>query len=216
MTKLFTFLLTAVFINIGAFAGTGFPASTPGTKTYTVNDNVGKNFVNFVSEAPIETINGTADGVSGTFEFDPTRVESTAGTIEVAVRTMKTANSKRDGHMYSDVWLAADTYPSVKFVVKSLKDVKLSTKDGRNVATAIALGTFTCHGVSVPSSASITLTYLPESAETKKRSPGNLVMIEASFSVTLADHKVEGANGLIGRSVGESITVDAKVFANSK
>ena len=129
--------------------------------------------------------------------------------------SMKTANSKRDEHMYDAMWLDAGKYPTVSFAVKSLKDVKVVTKDGRNVVTAKAVGTFTCHGVSVASSADVTITYLPESAETKKRASGNLAMIEATFNVKLADHGIKGKAGVVGKSVGETIAIKAKVFANS-
>jgi polyisoprenoid-binding protein YceI len=128
---------------------------------------------------------------------------------------MKTANSKRDEHMYDAMWLDAAKYPSITFTVKSLKDVKVSTKDGRNVVTAKAVGSFLCHGVTVNSSADIVITYLPESAETKKRASGNLAMIEATFNVKLADHGIKGKAGVVGKSVGETIAVKAKLFSNS-
>jgi len=196
-------------------AGTGIPGAPAGAKKYNLNNSVGKNGVEFVSDAPAEKINGTADGVIGTFTLDASNLEATTGRIEVKVETMKTANSKRDEHMYSDVWLDAAKFPSIMFDVKSLKDVKVTTKDGKSVITATAVGTFTCHGVTKPATAPITLTYLPESAETKKRASGNLVMIDTSFMVALADHNVTGKAGVVGKSVGQTIAVTAKLFANS-
>jgi polyisoprenoid-binding protein YceI len=196
-------------------AGTGIPGAQAGSKKYTLNNTVGKNAIDFVSDAPAEKINGTADQVSGSFTLDATNLEATTGRIEVKVESMKTANSKRDEHMYSDVWLDAAKYPTIMFDVKSLKDVKVTTKDGKSVVTATAVGSFTCHGVTKPSTASITLTYLPESAETKKRASGNLVMIDTSFTVALADHNVTGKAGVVGKSVGQTIAVAAKLFANS-
>jgi polyisoprenoid-binding protein YceI len=117
--------------------------------------------------------------------------------------------------MYDAMWLDASKYPSITFAVKSLKDVKVASKDGRNVVTAKATGTFTCHGVAVNSTADITITYLPESAETKKRASGTLAMIEATFNVKLADHGIKGKAGVVGKSVGETIAVKAKLFSNS-
>ncbi|MEY2719292.1 MAG: hypothetical protein RLZZ273_658 [Bacteroidota bacterium] len=194
---------------------TGIPGVAAGTKKFALNNNVGKNAIEFISDAPAETINGTSEGVTGSFAMDAQNLEGTTGTIDVAVMSMKTANSKRDEHMYDAMWLDAGKYPTISFAVKSLKDVKVVTKDGRNVVTAKAIGTFTCHGVSVASAADITITYLPESADTKKRASGNLAMIEATFTVRLADHGIKGKAGVVGKSVGETIAVKAKLFANS-
>ncbi|MFN4986050.1 MAG: YceI family protein [Ignavibacteria bacterium] len=203
-------IATAVAAN-----ATGIPGVAGGSKKFALNNSVGKNAIEFISDAPAETINGTSEGVTGSFALDAQNLEATTGTIDVAVMSMKTANSKRDEHMYDAMWLDAGKYPTVSFAVKSLKDVKVVTKDGRNVVTAKAVGTFTCHGVSVASSADVTITYLPESAETKKRASGNLAMIEATFNVKLADHGIKGKAGVVGKSVGETIAIKAKVFANS-
>lgn len=202
------------FSAIYAYA-TGIPGAQAGAKKYSLNNNVGKNGIEFVSDAPAETINGTSDGVTGAFNLDATNLEATTGTIQVSVMSMKTANSKRDEHMYDAMWLDAAKYPTITFTIKSLKDVKVSSKDGRNIVTAKAVGSFTCHGVAVNSTADVTITYLLESAETKKRASGNLAMVEASFNVKLSDHNITGKAGVVGKSVGETIAIKAKLFANS-
>ncbi|MEY3386454.1 MAG: hypothetical protein RIR53_1265 [Bacteroidota bacterium] len=214
MRKTFISVVAALAMSSLAMA-TSIPGATPGVKKYTLNNAVGKNAIEFVSDAPMEKINGNADGLDGSFNLDASNLEATTGTISVKVMTMKTANSKRDEHMYDAMWLDAAKYPTISFDVKSLKDVKVTTKDGRSVVTATAVGSFTCHGVTKQSSASITITYLPESAETKKRASGNLAMIEASFKVALADHNITGKAGVVGKSVGETIAVAAKLFSNS-
>lgn len=203
----------AAFFSVSS--ATSIPGAVGGAKKYTLNNAVGKNAIEFVSDAPMEKMTGTADGVEGSFTLDAANLEATSGNITVKVLTMKTANSKRDEHMYDAMWLDANKYPTINFDVKSLKDVKVVTKDGRSVVTATAVGTFSCHGVTKASTASITITYLPESAETKKRASGNLAMIEASFTVGLADHNITGKAGVVGKSVGESIAVTAKLFSNS-
>jgi polyisoprenoid-binding protein YceI len=211
-----TLILAAAFATaVVLSSATSIPGAAGGSKKYTLNNAVGKNAIEFVSDAPMEKINGTADGVDGSFMLDAANLEATTGKITVKVMTMKTANSKRDEHMYDAMWLDASKYPTIVFDVKSLKDVKITTKDGRSVVTATAVGSFTCHGVTKPSTANVTITYLPESAETKKRASGNLAMIEATFAVALADHSITGKSGVVGKSVGETIAVTAKVFSNS-
>lgn len=196
-------------------AGTGIPGAPGGSKKYTLNNAVGTNGIEFVSNAPMEKITGTANGVSGSFMLDASNLEATTGRIEVVVNSMKTANSKRDDHMYSPMWLDAAANPTIAFDVKSLKDIKVETKDGKSIVTATAVGNFTVHGIAKPSTATISIKFLPESAETKKRASGNLIMIDANFTVALADHKITGKEGIVGKSVGESIAIQAKLFANS-
>lgn len=208
-------LVALLAVSAVSVYATGIPGAQTGSKKYSLNNTVGKNSIEFVSDAPAETINGTSDGVTGSFNLDAGNLEATTGTIQVSVMSMKTANSKRDEHMYDAMWLDAAKYPTITFAIKSLKDVKTTSKDGRNVITAKAVGSFTCHGVSVNSTADVTITYLPESAETKKRASGNLAMIEASFNVRLADHSITGKAGVVGKSVGETIAIKAKLFANS-
>ncbi|MCU0330500.1 MAG: YceI family protein [Candidatus Kapabacteria bacterium] len=198
-----------------AFAGTGFSGAQGGSKSYKLNNSVGKNAITFLSKAPAEDINGTADGVSGTFALDAANLEATKGKIEVAVKTMKTANSKRDEHMYSEVWLDEANHPKITFDIQSLKDVKVTNDGGRNVATATAVGTFSLHGVTKQITAPVMITFIPESAETKKRASGNLVQVKTNFTVPLKDYNVKGKEGVVGKSVGETISVQAELFANS-
>ena len=209
-------LLASIMFAVATAAwATGIPGAQSGARKYTLNNNVGKNAIEFISDAPMEKITGTADGITGSFMFDAANLEATTGSINVSVLTMKTANSKRDEHMYDAMWLDAAKYPTITYDVKSLKDVKITSKDGRSVVTATAIGSFSCHGVTKPTSAEITLTYLPESADTRKRASGNLAMIEAKFEVGLADHGITGKAGVVGRSVGQTIAVSAKLFSNS-
>lgn len=215
MSQLTQILLAFALATSTLLAGTGFNGISGSTKTYTLNDKVGANALTFDSDAPMEKIHGTADGVTGSFKLDPTDLEKTTGSISVPVRNMKTAITKRDDHMYSKNWLDADSYPTITYTVDALKNVKATTRDGRNVATATAVGTFTCHGVTKPLEAKITITFVPESAETKKRASGNLVMVNAQFKVALANYGITGMGNIVGTKVGEEIAIDANLFANS-
>ena len=215
MSQLTQTLLAFLLATTTLFAGTGFNGVSGSTKTYTLNDKVGANALTFDSDAPMEKIHGTADGVTGSFKLDPTNLEATSGSVSVPVRNMKTAITKRDDHMYSKNWLDADSYPTITYSITSLKNVKATTKDGRNVATATAVGTFTCHGVTKPLEAAVTITFVPESADTKKRASGNLVMVNARFMVALADFGIKGMGDIVGTKVGEKIAIDANLFANS-
>ena len=208
-------VIVAVTIAAGT-AGTGFSKVSPGTRTFTLNNSVGQNHIKFVSDAPMEKINGTAQGITGQFKLDPSKLEATTGSLSVSVRSMKTAISKRDEHMYSPMWLDADKYPSITYEVKGLKDVKVESHEGHRVAKGKAFGTFTCHGVSKPLTAAVTITYQPENDQTKKRASGDLIMIDAKFEVPLAEYQITGKGDIIGSKVGETIQIEAILYANSQ
>lgn len=198
-----------------AFAGTGFPDVSGGQKTFKVNKAVGKSNIVFNSDAPLEKIKGTADEVVGEFKMDPSNIEATTGRIEVKVESMSTSISKRDEHMRSEAWLDEQHFPTIVFDVQRLKDVVVENRNGRRMAVAKAVGTFTLHGVTKPLTADVTLTFLPESEDTKKRAPGNFVSIKTNFTVALKDFNVVGKSGLVGSKVGEVIQIEANLFANS-
>ena len=211
----FILALTALATTTFMIAGTAIPGVKSGTRTFKLNNAVGKNAIKFVSKAPAEDINGTADGVSGSFELDPANLEAAKGKIEVKVRSMKTAVTKRDDHMYSSVWLDADKYPTITFQLDNMQNVNVSTNGKQPTVIANAFGKFTLHGVTKSFQAPIVLTYVKESDETKKRGSGDFVALKVTFEVFLKDFDIKGKEGVVGKSVGEKITVEADLFANS-
>lgn len=203
----------AFLLPFSLVAGTSFGLGG-GARSYTLNNSVGKNALEFVSTAPMETINGTADGITGSFTLDPNNLEATSGSITVQVRSMKTAIAKRDGHMYSADWLDADRYPTITFALSSLTQLAATKDGGKNVVTGQARGVFTLHGVSKQITANISIVYVPEGPETKKRADGNLVLVTTTFDIPLADFRVKGKEGVVGKSVGEVIKISATLYAN--
>lgn len=183
-----------------------------GQKTVTLTDKIQKNQFTWISEAPLENIKGSSEGVTGSFTIDPKNLAGIKGTISTQVKTMKTGNETRDGHLQNSSWLDAAKYPSITFKIESVSNVKANG----NKAIATATGDFTMHGVTKKMSIPFELTYLAESAATQKRAPGDLVMIKADFIVALKDYKISGAQGIVGSKVGETIKVTAQLFGNTK
>ena len=200
--------------------GLAFSASTAsaqlsvgnGQKTVTLTDKIQKNQFTWISEAPLENIKGSSEGVTGSFTIDPKDLAGIRGTITTQVKTMKTGNETRDGHLMNASWLDAAKYPTITFKIESVSDVKANG----NKATAKATGDFTLHGVTKKMTIPFELTYMPESQATKKRAKGDLVMIKADFNVALKDYNVTGASGIVGSKVGETIKITAQLFGNTQ
>ncbi len=192
-------------------------AAWAGEKTFVLT-NAGKyrNQAQFTSSAPLETIVGTADRFSGEFTLDVGEFKRATGTITTEVRSMKTGNTTRDGHMYGSDWLDANRYPTITFQLKRLVSPSISREAERTVVKAKAIGDFTLHGVTKEMVADVTITYLERSEKTRAIADGDLALVQATFSVPLSDFSIKGKGTLIGSRVGERITVEATLFGMSK
>jgi len=113
-------------------------------QTFDFKDPKGINNAGFKLDAPLESINGTASGVSGTVTFDSENPGATTGKIVVATSSLMVPNSMQRGHMLSDKWLDAAKFPEISFESKEFKNVKT---DG-DTTTADVTGIFTLKGVS--------------------------------------------------------------------
>lgn len=199
-----------------ASAATSFPLPVKGPQTVTLTNRVGQNLCRFLSSAPLEEFEGTADGISGSFVLNPQNLEATTGQIRVSVASMRTGITRRDEHLRSPEWLDAERYPSISFEIRGLTDVRITEQSSeRATLTAKAVGVFSLHGVDKPMELPITLTYLLENAETRKRAPGDLVLVQSEFTISLRDFNIRGRQGVIGSRVGEVIRVWVTLYGST-
>src|SRR5271155_2784018 len=127
-------------------------------ESFDFKDPKGVNNAVFNLDAPLESVNGSASGISGTVSFDPENPGATTGKIIVAAESMTVPNPMQKEHLHSANWLDVKTYPEITFEAKSLANVKT---DG-NVTTADVTGTFTLHGVAKEITVPVKLTYLAD------------------------------------------------------
>ena len=184
--------------------------SASGPETVTINDKVNKNQFVWISEAPLENIKGSSEGVTGSFTIDPQDLSKIRGTITTETKTMNTGNGTRNNHLWSSEWLDVAKYPTISFAITSVDRVAATG----NSATAMATGNFTMHGVTKKMTVPFKLTYIMESDKTRQRAPGDFVMISADFTISLKDFKVAGSEGTVGSKVGETIKINAQLFGN--
>src|SRR3954469_15087633 len=105
--------LTILFATLG-FAATVLAAP----QTFDFKDPKGVNNAGFKLDAPLESINGTASGVSGTVTFDPANPGATKGKIVVAADTLTLPNTMQQGHMRGPQWMDAAKFPEITFEAK--------------------------------------------------------------------------------------------------
>lgn len=176
-----TKLLT--LISIGSLAGAAFAAP----QVFDFKDPKGVNTALFHLDAPLESVNGSANGITGTVTFDPEKPGDTKGKIVVTTASLTVPNSMMNTHLHSDKWLDAAKHTEISFDVKELKNVKTSG----DVTSADAVGTFTCKDVSRELTVPVKLTYLR--GKLGERVPslnGDLLVIRTKFTIKRSDFNI--------------------------
>lgn len=186
-----TILLLAALASSPALAQAQLTVVEPGQKIVELTGDF-----SFLSEAPVERIQGTAPGARGTVTTDPADLTLTRGTISLVVADMKTGNSTRDKHLRSKTWLDAKRHPRISFDIDGVDVVELTETDGVATAQLLAAGRMSLHGVTKQMQVPLTLKW-----------KDTAVKVEMELDVALADFQVEGKKGIVGERVGETIRV---------
>lgn len=163
-------------------------AASAAPQTFDFTDPKGVNHAKFTLDAPLETISGVANGVSGTLTLDPEKPEATTGTITIATSTLHVENSVMKEHILGPDWLDAAKNPQITFTVKSLKDYKMS--NGK--ASATVIGTFALKGITKDIEVPAIVTLLPGklSDRTGGKMKGDLAVIRTNFTINRSDYGI--------------------------
>jgi polyisoprenoid-binding protein YceI len=175
---------------LGALAWAAIASAAP--MTFDFKDPKGVNNVVFKTDAPLESINGTANGISGTVSFDPENPGATTGKIVVAANTLHVGNPTMKEHLHSDMWMNVAKFPEITFELVSLKNVKTEA----NVTTADATGKLTIKGVTKEITTLVKLTYLKDKLQ--QRVPGkkgDLLVVRSNFAIKRADFGINAGKG---------------------
>jgi polyisoprenoid-binding protein YceI len=173
------------FTLLAFMALTGAALAAP--QTFDFKDPKGINNAGFKLDAPLEAINGSASGISGTVTFDPGNPGATKGKIIVATASLMLPNPMQKQHMLSDKWLDAAKFAEITFESKEFKNVQTAG----DTATADVTGTFTLKGVSKEITVPVKLTYLKDKlGQRVPNQKGDLLVIRASFTIKRGDFNI--------------------------
>lgn len=174
-------------------------------------DPKGVNNAVFTLDAPLEAINGSASGISGSVEFDPAHPGATTGKIVVASASLTVPNAMMKEHMHGGQWLDVAKHPEISFELKSMKNVKT---DGDNT-TADVTGTFTLKGVSKELTVPVKLTYLKGklAARTNGQMKGDLLVLRSTFHINRSDYGIMA--GQLSDKVSEDIALTLSIAGSS-
>jgi len=135
----------------------------------------------FISDAPLETMEGTTNKVSGMLTVDPSDISKTTGKFKVPVKSLDTDNDLRDEHLQGDGWLDAKKSPFLHFEITEVvlgKKSSTELKQGKETKVQVK-GNFTAHGITKPII-----------ANGKVKWSGNEIRVKADFPVVLTDHDI--------------------------
>ena len=160
-------------------------------ESFDFKDPKGVNNAVFNLDAPLESVNGSASGISGTVSFDPENPSATTGKIIVAAESLTVPNPMQKEHLHSANWLDVAKYPEITFEAKSLANIKTEA----DVTTADVSGTFSMHGVSKDITVPVKLTYLKDKLGARvPHMQGDLLVIRANFAINREDFDIQKGN----------------------
>jgi polyisoprenoid-binding protein YceI len=175
--------------------------------TFDFKDPKGVNNVVFQLDAPLESINGTASGVSGTVTLDPEKPGEAKGKIVVATDSLVVPNPIMQGHMLGEKWLNATKHPEISFAITGISDIKKEGDKGEAKVT----GTFTLNGISKDLTVDARVNYLPGklAERSSEKTPGDLLVIRSKFEIKRSDFGIKP--GEATDKVAEEIAISLSI-----
>jgi polyisoprenoid-binding protein YceI len=196
------------FLTLALVTLAGMTFAAP--QSFDFKDPKGINNAGFKLDAPLESINGSASGVSGTVVFDPSNPGSTKGKIVVATSTLVVPNPMQRQHMLSDKWLDAAKFPEISFESSAFKNAQ-TTGD---ITTADVTGSFTLKGVSKELTVPVKLTYLKDKlGQRMPNQHGDLLVLRSNFSIKRSDFNI--MPGQFEDKVSDTIEITLSIAGSS-
>lgn len=157
-------------------------------RTFRVRNDGGSR-IQFISDAPLETITGVTTHVTGDLTIDPNDLAASRGTISVRVAAIRTGVDLRDEHLRGANWLDAQRFPNATFEITRVEGAE-RLEPNRAVNVRIH-GRFSIHGVTRDVVANAMVRLIPLNDELRAAHiDGDVIRGQASFRVLLTDYNV--------------------------
>lgn len=197
-------MLTRLFVApllVPSLASTAAPsrAVVPAAPSVWTIDNthsgVGFQIRHFVSK-----VRGKFKDVKGTITADEASWQNGSVEVEIATASISTDNDRRDAHLRSPDFFAADSFPTIRF---------RSTRVERSGDNAKIYGELTIRGVTRPVVLDGTMTGIMKSAQ------GDRVGFEASTTINRLDYGVKWnrAAEVGGAMLGDEVKIEINIEA---
>lgn len=180
-------------------------------RTYSFGTHTARTNITFISEADLETIQGSVHAVSGTATYDPKK-DSATGRFAVPVKEMRTGIDLRDSHMRGEqggVWLEAAKYPEIVLEVTKTTPVK-DAKSQYDYE-----GKLTIHGVTKDVKGRALIRFIPASVAGPARlGEGDWVRVKTDIDVAIEDYGIKIPEG-VGPKVSKTWKVGIDLYGTT-
>lgn len=143
----------------------------------------------------LSEMEGRFNDFAGTIDYDPAKPEASKVVLTVQVKSVDTANAKRDDHLRGKDFFEVEKYPEATFVSKSVKKI-----DDKNLEVT---GDFTLHGTTKPMTVNVRI-YGPDK---KRMGAGTEFKLSRD---TYGVNSYADATGVLGDEVTMRINVEAR------
>ena len=180
--------------------------------SFDFKDPRGVSQVAFSLAAPLESINGTANGISGLVTVDLDDLSTAKGKIVVATKSLVVPNPIMRMHLLSKDWLNARSNPEISFEIKGVGRV---TKIGVDAWKAEVTGAFTLNQVTKQIVTRADILYLPgKMAETTNdKIDGDLLVVRSQFQIHRSDFRIRSGEFL--DKVADEIALSVNVIGSA-
>ena len=188
---------------LGCFCAICLAAAAP--MKFDFKDPKGVNNVVFKLDAPLESINGTGNGISGSVTFDPDNPGGVKGKIVLATASMHLGNPMQKEHLHGDKWMDVARFPEITFETIQVEKVKTNG----NETTAEVTGELTIKGTTRKISVPVKMTFLKDKLKARTGKEGDLLVLRAKFSIKRRDFGING--GQMEDKVSDEIELSLSV-----
>jgi polyisoprenoid-binding protein YceI len=181
-------------------------------QSFDFKDPKGVNNVQFKLDAPLESITGTATGISGAIRFDPATPQNTQGRIVLDATSLTVGNPLMAEHLRSDQWLDVANHPTIVFEAQSATNVR---RQGAEIHADVA-GKLTVKGVTHNVTVPVGFTYLADNAGARVNDPkvkGDLIVLRSTFQINRSDFNIKP--GEMTDNVAETISLSLSIAGAS-
>ncbi|HYW50425.1 MAG TPA: YceI family protein [Gemmatimonadaceae bacterium] len=201
-------LASAAVVGTALLSPIAFDTATPLTAgapvaMQTFNIDASHSQVQFkVRHLGISTVTGRFGTFAGSFQLDPATGQAGAATLSVDVASVSTNNERRDGHLKSPDFFAADSFPKITFV-----STGITKASGNKYKVA---GNLTMRGVTKP------VTLDAELAGARQTAEGWIAAVNMTGTVKRKDYGLMWDRVTEGVAVvSDEITLDIEVEAKT-
>ncbi|HEY0946176.1 MAG TPA: YceI family protein [Opitutaceae bacterium] len=201
-TSIRTSLRLAAALGASALVAHAAPLS------FDFKDPKGVNNVQFKLDAPLESITGTATGITGAVEFDAAAPEATTGRIVLDTASLTVGNPLMADHLRSANWLDAANHPTIVFEAGKLANVRTQ---GAQILADVS-GRLTVKGVTKDVTVPVTFTYLADKLGARlgdEKLQGDLLVLRANFQINRSDFGIQP--GQMTDKVAETINLSLSI-----